>query len=318
MNGQQLGNFQGLPYGASSYGNAPPVRFDDGTKMPFTYRRRVNLTVLMLCLFIPVLLFALVCGSLSFSVHHDVPLLTWSIVGLGAIATGAIGFLAFMAVKQRYSDGDVTRESYWYIFLAVTMLLAYIFAIFLGLVNFWSNMLPYLELQSLSVHPAVDTTTMTAQQLMDVGRVTFTEGTKLDSKKSIGFKNVDRYCVAPIVPPDGKKLESYDFWAIGLNCCSGSTADFHCGEFDNPQARSGLRLMRADQRGFYRLAVQQAEATYGIEAKHPLFFYWMQNAQAELEAYRGDAVRYFILGLGSSFSCQLLFLMGAVLIYQKL
>jgi len=312
------GNFQNLQYGAPSYGNAPPVRFDDGTKVPFTYRRRVNLTVLMLCLFIPVVLFALVCASLSFTVHHDMPPVTWLTVALGAIATFAVGFLAFMAVKRRYSDGDVARESYWYIFLFVTMLLAYIFAFCLGFVNYWNNMLPYLDMQSLSVHPAVDLNTMTSQQLMDVGRVTFTEGTKLDSKRSIGFKNVDRYCVAPIVPPGGKKLETYDFWAIGLNCCSGNTADFHCGEFDNPNARSGLRLMRADQRGFYRLAVQQAEATYGIQAKHPLFFYWMQNAVSELESYRGDAIRYFLLGLASTFSCQLLFLMGAVLVYQKL
>jgi len=313
------GNFQNLQYGAPSYGNAPPVRFDDGTKVPFTYRRRVNLTVLMLCLFIPVVLFASVCGALSFSAHREAPLLTWSIVALGAIATFAVGFLAFMAIKKRYADGDIAaRESYWYIFLALTMLLAYIFALFLGFVNYWSNMLPYLELQSLSVYDGVDTTTMTAQQLMDVGRIAFTEGTMLDHKKSMGFKNVDRYCVAPIVPPGGKKLESYDFWAIGLNCCSGNNADFHCGDFDNPNTRSGLRLMRADQRGFYRLAVQQAEATYGIEAKYPLFFYWMQNARSELESYKGDAVRYFLLGLGSTFSCQLLFLMGAVLVYQKL
>eukprot|EP00438_Fugacium_kawagutii_P029114 Skav233711 [mRNA] locus=scaffold2120:100002:105477:+ [translate_table: standard] len=117
------------------------------------------------------------------------------------------------------------------------------------------------------------------QQLMDAGRVYFEDGTGLDTSKSMAFRNLDRYCVAPIV-----------FGQVGVNCCSGTTADFRCGEFDNPKARSGLRLMRQmpraggletasermtvtlnqgeDQRPFFRLAVQQAEAR--AEASDPV------------------------------------------------
>ena len=42
-------------------------------------------------------------------------------------------------------------------------------------------------------------------------------------------------------------LSTYDFWAVGVNCC-GAAADFKCGEFSNPKAHAGLRLMSDEQR----------------------------------------------------------------------
>merc|ERR1719502_2180472 len=72
--------------------------------------------------------------------------------------------------------------------------------------------------------------------------------------------NLDLYCVAPIVKGNAQ-LTSYDFWAVGVNCCSGAQSDFRCGEYTNPHSKSGLRLMKDDQRPFYRLAVQQSTST---------------------------------------------------------
>eukprot|EP00421_Protoceratium_reticulatum_P022666 CAMPEP_0168397532 /NCGR_PEP_ID=MMETSP0228-20121227/21114_1 /TAXON_ID=133427 /ORGANISM="Protoceratium reticulatum, Strain CCCM 535 (=CCMP 1889)" /LENGTH=297 /DNA_ID=CAMNT_0008411011 /DNA_START=92 /DNA_END=982 /DNA_ORIENTATION=+ len=292
------------PPGARSYGNASKDFDLAAQKTPFmSNRRRVSIVVMLICLLVPIAMYAAVSAVISFTVHHSSPAFTWLVVFLGVLVVFLVSALAGTAIWMRYWLLDTTREPYWYVFLAVTTLLAFVFAVFLGLTNWWNNTLPFLELQNLSVHPAVDPAMMTGRQLMDVGRVTFTPGSKLDLTHSIGFKNVDRYCVAPVVPPSGVP-DSYDFWAIGLNCCSGNANDFHCGEYDSQAARSGLRLMRADQRSYYRLAVQQAEATYGLRASHPLFFYWMQDPDAELQSYRDDAGKYYLLGLAAVFFCQ--------------
>ncbi|CAE7351367.1 CELF4, partial [Symbiodinium pilosum] len=201
-----------------------------------------------------------------------------------------------------------------YTFAALALGLATISAAVLGDMNYWYNMQPYYDIENINTYPAVldsdgakrswqDTILVghatirevnpareKGQQLMDAGRVYFEDGTGLDTSKAMAFRNLDRYCVAPIVFGQ-EPLASYDFWAVGVNCCSGTTADFRCGEFNNPKARSGLRLMREDQRPFFRLAVQQAEAAYNIKANHPLFFYWMQDPVAEVLKYRSDGFK---------------------------
>lgn len=306
-------------YGAPSYGNVPGQLEHGGVhKTPLMrHKRHVSLSVIVLCLLVPVGVYASVCAVLSFTIHHNSPGLAYLIVALNAGATVAVGSLAATAARRRYVHNDFNREPYWYIFLTLTMLAAWIFAVVLGETNWSNNTLPYEDLQNLSSHPSVDPSTMTSRQVMDVGRVLFTENAELDLTKSIGFKNTDRYCVAPITVK-GKTMQTYDFWAIGLNCCSGNAADFHCGEYDNKKAKGGLRLMRGDQRAFYRLAVQQAEATFNIKADYPLFFYWMQNPSAEMESYKDDAMKFYLLGLCATFFCQLLLLILAVLGHSKL
>lgn len=300
-------------YGAPTYGNVPGV-----AKTPLhRHKRHVSISVIVLCLLIPIGVYASVCAVLSFTVHHNEPVLAYFVVILCAAATFAVGCLATTAARRRYVMGDLNREPYWYIFLALTMLGAWVFGVCLGRSNWFNNTLPYEDLQQLSSFPAVDPATMSSRQIMDVGRVHFVEGSAIDLTKSVGFKDTDRYCVAPIIVK-GKQMQNYDYWAIGLNCCSGNAADFHCGEYDNPKARGGLRLMRGDQRAFYRLAVQEAEATFNIKADLPLFFFWMQNPDAEMNSYREDAMRFYLLGLFATSFCQLLLLVLAVLGHSKL
>jgi len=273
-------------------------------------RRRMNLVAICGNIFMPWLLFSVIYGVLSFSFHYQHPTAAWLVFGLGLLAVMVSAALAYKARKQQ-------KEGMWYNFSTLALLVAVIFAGILGDMNFWYNMQPYYDIENLNTYPNVNPAREKGQQLMDAGRVYFTSGARLNNKYAMGFKNLDLYCVAPIVV-NNDAIASYDFWAVGLNCCSGVASDFRCGEFNNLHARSGLRLMRDDQRPFFRLAVQQAEAAYNIKATHPLFFYWMQDPVAEMESYRDDGFKYYLLGIFTHFAFNLFCVVVAVVGFSKI
>jgi hypothetical protein len=273
-------------------------------------RRRMNLVAVCINIFLPWFLFSAIYAIMSFTFHYQHPTLCWLLVfgGFGlAIATG------YLAYRAKTSD----RDPVWYTYAALAFFLAVCLAAVFGDMNFWYNMQPFYDIENLNTYPSVNPAREKGQQLMDAGRIYFADGTGLDMKRAMGFKNLDLYCVAPIVNGQDQ-LASYDFWAVGINCCSGVSSDFRCGEFNNPHARSGLRLMRDDQRPFFRLAVQQAEAAYNLKATHPLFFYWMQDPVAEMNSYRDDGFKYYLLGIFTYFAFNLFCVACAVVGFSKI
>lgn len=288
--------------GYASYGATPGFEqqlpgFDQPVmKSPFARgRRNANLVAIIACLFIPCIIFVAVSGVQTFSMHYENASLSQLVSMVLLLVVVLFAYFAVMAVRRK-TEG--VSEPIWYVFIFVTSLLAWIIAYTHGQSNYASNMKPYFDVQQLNVYASVDPSQYRGNQLMDAGRITFTPGSHLDLSLSMGFRNLDTYCVAPVISGRGNSsnVTTYDFWAVGLNCCSGHAPDFHCGEYNNVRAISGLRLMREDQRAFFRLAVQQAEAAYGIQALHPIFMYWMQDPIAEVNAYQDDGYKYFLLG----------------------
>jgi len=273
-------------------------------------RRRMNLVAICTNLFVPWFLFCGIYSLMSFNVHYTSAGLAKASVIFGFALTAAA---VFMSYRAKTLDADPV----WYNFAALALLFATVSAGILGDMNYWYNMHTFYDLENLNTYPSVNPIVEKGQQLMDAGRVYFADGTNLDMKKAIAFKNDDLYCVAPIT--NGKPtLPSYDFWAVGINCCSGVSSDFRCGEFNNPHARAGLRLMRDDQRPFFRLAVQQAEAAYNIKSTHPLFFYWLQDPIAEMNSYRDNGFKYFLLGLFGHFGFNAFCVACAVVGFSKI
>jgi hypothetical protein len=279
-------------------------------------RKRMNIIGVCVSLFVPWVLFSVIYAVMSFSMHYHQPALCHFIVALGLIVVLACGTIAFSSLLGR-SKGDMEREPSWFVFLFLTTLIAWVLAIVLGDMNFRGHLQPYYDVANLNTYQAVNPAQMRGQQYMDAGRIIFSEGTKLDISRSIGFKNLETYCVAPITNGEAP-LSSYDFWAVGTNCCSSNSADFQCGEFNNPRATAGLRLMNDDQRAFFRLAVQMSEAAYSIKAIHPLFFHWMQDPIAEMNAYQDDGLKYYLLGMFAHFAFQLFLVVVATIGFSKM
>jgi hypothetical protein len=318
--------------GVHAYGSFQPLlpqaKMEIDAALAKPRRRRINAVAVLAALFAPWLLFSTVFVAMSFSIHYHLPFATLFVTVLGFLVVLGSGYVAFGDQGgEATEEGTKQRhEPKWYVFVFATCLFAWVLAVVGGEANYYTNMQPFYDILNLNTYSSVDPSQVRGQQLMDAGRVTFSEGTRLDLRKSMGFRNSDRYCVAPITmsranesSPSLEPLATYDFWAVGINCCSGNKADFHCGEFSNPNAHGGLRFLHDEEaRPFFRLAVQQAEAAHGIKATHPLFFTWMQDPNAEVNAFREDGLRYAVMGVFSHFSLQLFIVTVAVMLFSRL
>jgi hypothetical protein len=277
-------------------------------------KRHFNLAAILISLFVPWVLFMALTSSLSFQVHYDSPTVCNLVVILTFGLVILFGYFAYAAIRRNLTGQNPPN---WYVFLFITSIIAWFAGYVVGNMNYANNMQPYYDVNNLNVYPSVDPSTTKGQQLMDMGQAIFTTSSRLDLTKSVGFKNLDVYCVAPVVSPNST-METYDFWAVGINCCSGHAADFACGEFNNPLAHSGLRLMRDDLRPYFRLAVEQAAASNNIKATHPVFLYWMQDPTAEINSYQDAGMKEFLTGATRFFAAQVVLVMIGVVLFTQL
>jgi len=264
-------------------------------------------------LLVPWLIFAGVCAVEASSVHSSSSAVVELVVLLAAfvvLAAAGLGVRAWM----RQDEG---QDPSWYLFIAFTGALALAVGIHLGDYIYDAYTEPYEDNQNLNTYHNVNASATVGAQMMDAGQVFFTTNTKLAFDYSMGFENVDTYCVVPITTPQSAQVLAYDFWAVGLNCCSGHAPDFHCGEYANPKAKAGLRLMTDSLRSYYRLAVQQAEAAYDIHASHPIFFEWLEDPTSEINTYEDAATKYLLVGILGYLAFQLVLVVVAVIAFSR-
>lgn len=255
---------------------------------------------------LPWILFMLVFSIMSFKIHHSAPAIAWALALSALFVPLTSAFLGYRAKRSQL-------DPLWYAFAAFSCLLAVVCGIGFGHLNFVHNTDPFYKISTLNMYPNVNVARSKGGQFTDAGRIYFTKGTGIDMTRAMGFRSSELYCVAPIVIGNGK-LESYDFWAVGKNCCSGVSSDFRCGDYNIPAARAGLRQLNDDERAYYRLAVQQAEAAYGIKVTHPLFFEWIQDPFGKIEDSQATGLQNWLIGIFAYFAFSVVAVFGTVML----
>jgi len=266
-------------------------------------RARVDVLEVLLSIFLPLAIFMLASAVLSFRMRYNLWPLAWIIALCCVLPAVHVRALS----KNAFKESEESSQGKWKLFLCTLCFLAWALALMLGVMNYSTNMKPFYDMSALNYYPSVDPST-SGQSHIDAGRILFQPGSHLGTTRAMGVKVGTTYCVAPVVNPSTQKglrtdEVEYDYWAVGENCCSSVQPQtrWTCGEINNPLAHAGMRLMTDAPQAFYRMAVQEAEATYKIRAKNPIFLHWMQDPAAQMTAWRENGTRIYLQGVVSLF-----------------
>jgi hypothetical protein len=263
-------------------------------------RWRINGPIIvkaMACLTFPPAIFSWCMTWLSFHFHFAHPEITWIMALLSATVVLISAGIVMRAVRER-------RDKRWAVSGFILCAVALVGGLLLGDTNYLVNMNHYYFINSLKSYSNINPSKVSGTQMMDAGRVQFADGTRVITDMGMSFTMWNTYCVAPLgaadttsvnSPNPGPTLASYDFWAVGKNCCKSSNPTFACGEYRNLKARSGLRQTNEMERVFFNLAVQQAEAAYDITAKHPIFFTWTEDADHAVAGFFSTGFKFWVV-----------------------
>jgi len=269
------------------------------------------------CVLLPWGLFVGIFYLTSFAARYQHKELVWTLLFFGLTVPLVIGARAFSQWRRPSHRSGFSSPS-WYPFLAATCLLAWIAGLLLGDANF-SSMTSYYEYSGLSFPSKVDPRDIPGSHYLDAGGIYFAEGASVNQTLSLGFKDGTTYCVAPITI-GGDAMASYDFWAVGTDCCVPMPpARFWCGSSSKKTGSvAGMRFTGSDEtKNMYKLAIQQAMAEYHIMARSPLLFEITADPVKELEAVKSSTRQSFFVWIGVYLAFQTALVLGAVVFHGR-
>jgi len=281
------------------YGATPTIQPKVGQE-----KMTLSLPLVICCAALPLIFYSVTFYILVSSIRYSASVAAYLIVAFIFLAVVGVGAAAVMARS--------TSDRQWIGLMCVLSFAGSFAAVILAERSYMQLMQPYYALQQLNVYENVNPSSAQGNQFMDFGILNFVASASIDKKFNMSFKNRDVHCVAPIT--SGSSPDSYEFWAVGINCCSDG---FQCGDWKSALAHSGLRITDETQRQWYELATRQAASKYNISVRHPVFFEWVQNPAEQIESLPGMVVYRFLRGLFLLGCVDLCFVFVSVLPFVK-
>jgi len=298
-----------LEAGIANYGSAEAHKLLGRVNRP--QKKAASPALIIGCLVVPWLIFVFTNYTMGFSIRYWAAPAAYAVAFIAFVVCLVFGWMAVGAAQGKGGD------PLWLGLLCFISLVGWAWGLCAGSATYSSLMQPYYDVQQLNVYQSVDPSIAEGNQYMDFGIIKFVEHARIDRVFSMAFKNDDTYCVAPVKVNNTFDLSSYDFWAVGINCCSSHLYDFRCGEWNNPAAHSGLRVVRESQRAFYQLAARQAASAFNIPVKHPVFFEWVEYPQVQIDGYQQDALRSLVNGAFAFFLFEVAAIIVAAWCFSK-
>lgn len=260
-------------------------------------KSQFNYALVAFSVALPLGIYCLVSCLLTFKIHFHYSFLTWILVILCLFPAAVV----FYFRRKAYTTRDFFQAK-WMTLLLFNCIACWVGAVFVGSSNYAVHMKRFYDMTYLNSAISVDPSA-SSQQYIDTGRFLFNPDSFIDTSRAMGVRMGKNYCAAPVVntkTPVEKR--EYDFWAIGKDCCDATQPqdNFHCGAVNDHNAHAGMRLMAIEPRAMYRMAVQEAEATYKIAAKHPIFVEWMQDPSREMQMWYNDGLWMFWAGCSTA------------------
>lgn len=189
-----------------------------------------------------------------------------------------------------------SRKTVAFLFIGVLCGVATVAASACGMYNYHENMFAYWSYLNNGVYTNV-LPSYPAAAHADAGKIFFSDGSRVDTTKAVGFKDGPVYCVAPVL--DDVPIPVVQYWAVGQDCCT-QRGDFNCDDSWSPKAKSGVVILESNEwlpshRDLYMKSVLLAESTYDIvSAKEPVFVRWVAEPEIVQDDYWRSGVGFLV------------------------